>query len=172
MKILRIVAAVVVGLVLFAPEVRRYRGERGLAYGEAVAQFVRTRPEAAHDPRMKSAIAAAGRLSTSPGDWRPLLTSASLLLAAGNREAAIAHLEKALRLGERPEVNVTLAALLREDGDEKRAGDLLTRAIWISPAVAAHVRSPSREDAIRRVSEMERRLRQGSLREDEFPEPR
>ena len=168
MRTARFLLVAAVLAVAVRPELTRYRGERQLAYLEAVTQMLRQRGAAVvpNDPRLASILSAADAVVSYPGDWRPLMVSATLHSVAGDRRAAVERVASAMRLGERPELDVNLASFY---ADHPSADALRTRAVWLSPALAAHLPEPARARVMLRIQQLDARLRAGELTERDFP---
>ena len=169
MKSLRIVAPLLV-LLLVVPEFPRFAAERRLRrITDATTVF-------ATDPRMESVrtralrrvLADALALETYPGDWRVPLAAANAALLAGDRDAAVASLQRALTSGERAEIDANLGLVLHPSDESAR---LLERAAWLAPALSPMLEARTGLPLRARGAELERKLRDGSLRPGDLPPP-
>jgi hypothetical protein len=164
----RLMAIAGILAALLWPELTRYRAERRLAYFDALAQLLRQRKGSVspQDPRMRTLLLSADAVSSYPGDWRPLMTSAALRTAVGDRAGAARRFAAAARLGERPELDVNLASL---HGARPVADALWVRAVWLSPRLKRHIPPGESKRLLARLTQMDRLLREGKLEERDFP---
>jgi Flp pilus assembly protein TadD len=127
------IALAIVALLLFAPEPKRYAGERRQGRIEAtLAAAARGRVPATALSRLS---VAAEETITYPGDWRPLMTAGRASYAGGDYSRAVALFQQANTLGERPEIQLNLGAAYLKLGDLQRADAAFARAMRIAPAL-------------------------------------
>ena len=169
MRAVRLIAPLLV-LLLVAPEFARFAAERRLRrITDATTVF-------ASDPRIAGMRAGALRrvlddaraLQTYPGDWRVPLAAANAASLAGERDAAVASLHRALAHGERAEIDANLGLVLHPSGE---SAQLLQRAAWLAPALIPTLESRSGLPLFEKVAELERRLRSGDLVHRDLPPP-
>jgi len=164
---LRALAVALAAAVLW-PELQRYRAEWWL--GEADARL-----EAALGGTLKgdaalSSIEDALQLTQRAmhvlnGDPRPVQAGSVALLLLHRGGEAIALLEPAIAKGERPELTLNLGRARGINGDEKGADAAFLRAAWANPKAIATLPKAMRGPLLDRVTELERQLREGRLRQ-------
>jgi len=147
---LRYVFALIV-IALALPELPRYRGERRLNGLTGMTRVVMERKDLVRYriPALRRISVEAERTRTHPGDWRPLVAAGNASLLSNDMARAVELFERANALGERPEIDVSLAVALERMGDHARAAQLRARAARIAPAFRA-APPPGRSQSRRR----------------------
>lgn len=151
---LLIVAAVV-------PEFFRYAAEHRLYHASAAVRSVFASPRGLPDPanRMAWAVSiASGVAADLPRDWRALNLAGSAWLLARQPDRALDRYRDALKLGERPEIDINLGLAYRSLGRHDRAAAAFRRAVWISPALLSRVPDPSRDTLRAELAALEAEL--------------
>ena len=156
---LLIVAAIV-------PELFRYAAERRLYQASAVVRSVFSAPRGMPNPGnlVAWAISLASNVAADlPRDWRALNLEASALLIAREPERALGRYREALKLGERPEIDVNMGRAHASLGRHDLAAAAFLRAVWISPGLLSRLPSASREALRPQLAALEAELVNGRL---------
>jgi hypothetical protein len=158
--VLRLLAMAAV-LACAWPEWHRYRVERDLATASAILAR-RLQGDAGAVPLLADAVAMS-RQPAYPGDARaPLLHGIALLLAARPAEAR-ATFERAIAVGEHPELVHNLGRARAATGDEYGARIAFLRSAWAAPSAIATLPAAMRALVEADVAINEAALRAGRL---------
>ena len=98
-----------------------------------------------------------------PGDWRPLNLAGAALLLGRQPEQALERYREALKLGERPEIDVNVGRAYASLGRDDHAMAAFLRAGWVSPAVLAWLPNATGEALRPALSALEQQLVEGRL---------
>jgi O-antigen ligase len=157
--------AAILGLLVW-PEFPRYLAERKLRTAQLAFRFVLTHASEVAEP--PAALARVAQLALEaakglPGDARPILLAGGARLAAGEGERAIELFGRALGLGERAEIDLSLGRACDALARREEAGAWFLRGGWVSPPLLAtllpDVAGPVRAE----VSRLEAELNAGRL---------
>jgi O-antigen ligase len=89
------------------------------------------------------------RMRWFPGEWETHVVAGNLAMAAGRREAALAHFDAALRLAERPETRFDVGIALVALGDQEAGYAHLIRAVKLNPRLYRQITDPAIAAALR-----------------------
>jgi tetratricopeptide (TPR) repeat protein len=146
------------------PELPRYQAERDLAEAGRQIDHVMRGDVKGLDAVNAAQQAEAKSQSASrwlPGDARPPLHRAVALMLLARTNEAIAVLESAIRVGERPELTLNLGRARFQRGDRQGANRAYLRAAWAAPAVLKTLPRPMRTALLNDVALLEVELRDG-----------
>jgi O-antigen ligase len=135
------IGAALIGLALVAalvPEFFRYRAERRLYEASSIFRSLLNEGNAAMgetallDATATRAMRAAEGLA---GDSRPLILAGSARLLQRRPNEALTLYRRALRIGERAEIDLNIGRALALAGNQRAASAAILRAVWINPAL-------------------------------------
>jgi cytochrome c-type biogenesis protein CcmH/NrfG len=167
LKTLLRVAAAAVLLLLAAPEIRRYRGERRIGVATAMFQALVDR---ASEPQAAAELLQVGRIAQAstpdlPGDPRPWMIAGSAFLVTGQPGPALESYREAFATGERAEIDLNLGRAYVLGRRTENAEAALLRAGWISPEILGTLSPAVRDPLLDRIARLSAELGAGRLTE-------
>lgn len=161
--------ALLLGLLLMLwPEFARYRAEWQMADANARLQRALGGLDRGTVALQSVAVAAAQAHAAAahlPGDARPPLFEGVALILSGKGAEALAVLDGAIALGERPELTINQGRARTLLGNEAGANAAYLRTAWASPLAIATLPAAMRATLSTQVASLEIELQAGRLSE-------
>jgi cytochrome c-type biogenesis protein CcmH/NrfG len=161
------VALAIVALIV--PEFQRYGSERALYTFTAATQQATSAHTPQADRLLREISGDAESLRTFPGDWRPLQLAGRASLSVHNPRRALTLFGRALRDGERPEIDYDTGLAFLSSNDAPSADAAFLRASWINPAIAEMLARRGLHRYTRLIAALARSLEAGRLTAAELP---
>ena len=152
--------------VALAPELSRYLADRQLYRATSLLYAVQANATGMESTRALDFVTseALDAVRALPGDPRPWMLAGSARLIARNPAEAVDLYQRALRVEERPEIDLNLGRAYMMLGLREKASAVLLRAGWINPAIVTSLPEIARDPLVQAIAETEASLRSGRLK--------
>lgn len=167
MKVLARLVGLALLLSLWWPELARYRAERDLAEVNQRLQRALTGADRGAPALQSVGVAAALAADAArqmPDDPRPPMLQGIALILAGRGAEALAVLDAAVVVGERPELTINQGRARTLLGDAAGAHAAYLRTAWASPLGIASLPQAMRAELGTEAAQLEAELRAGRLK--------